>query len=276
MYSGKQATLTSKHHKIDVIGPAFSRIGIEVIELPLDTDQLGTFSGEIERKSSPLETARAKARMGMNHAGATLGIASEGSIGPDPLIPFAISNIEVMVFLDESSGLEISETLRSLEIAHGTLKATPKQDKSDFLAKVGFPEQALILRPDSESGPWDKGISSQEQLENAIAKASELSSNGLAHIECDYRAMHSPSRRANLALLAEKLALRVGSNCPSCNCPGWGKLELERGLSCSGCGEFDPAAPRAELSSCLRCDYTELKRVIAESLQPAACQICNP
>jgi hypothetical protein len=276
MYSGSKAILTSKHQKLAVIAPAFTQIGLELIELPLDTDQLGTFSGEVERLTSPLETALAKARMGMVETGEKLGIASEGSIGPDPVIPFAISNIEVMVFVDEDNGLEISETFRSLEISHGTTKAAPFEDLTEFLAKVGFPNQALIVRPDSEAGAWQKGIDTQAKLTEAITLAAESSANSLAHIECDYRAMYSASRRANIALLAENLASRVGANCPNCKSPGWGKLEFERGLNCSGCGEFDATAVRAELNACVRCDYTELKQVVGESLKPASCQLCNP
>jgi len=276
MYSGRKALLTSKHEKLGIIAPAFSQIGLEVIELALDTDQLGTFSGEVERRASPLETALAKARMGMLEAGETLGIASEGSIGPDPLIPFAISNIEVMVFVDDETGIEISETYRSLEIAHGTKKAARDHDLTEFLGKVGFPNQALIVKPDSGIGPWQKGIDSQAKLIEAVAQSTQASSNSLAHIECDYRAMHSPSRRANIALLAEKLALRVSATCPGCNSPGWGKLEFERGLNCSGCGEFDESAVRAEVHACVRCEYKEVKQVVAESLRPASCQVCNP
>lgn len=276
MYSGSKAILTSKHQKLAVIAPAFAQIGLEVIELTLDTDQLGTFSGEVERLTSPLETARAKARLGMAETGEKLGIASEGSIGPDPLIPFAISNIEVMVFIDDERGLEISETLRSLDISHGSISASAGQDLTDFLEKVGFPEQALIVRPDAEKRSWQKGIDTEAKLIQAVAQAAGASSNSLAHLECDYRAMYSPSRRANIALLAEKLAIRVGTNCPSCKAPGWGKLNFERGLTCSGCGELDPAAPRAELSCCVNCDYTEIKKHLQESLNPAACQRCNP
>lgn len=276
MYSGRKAILTSKHQKRGVIAPAFSQIGLEVVELALDTDQLGTFSGEVERRASPLETALAKARMGMLETGEKLGIASEGSIGPDPLVPFVISNIEVMVFVDDETGIEISETHRSLEIAHGTQKAARDHDLTEFLEKVGFPTQALIVRPDSESGPWQKGIDSQTKLIEAVAQAAAASSNSLALIECDYRAMHSPSRRANIALLAQKLALRVAATCPSCKSPGWGKLEFERGLNCTGCGEFDETAVRAELNACVRCDYKAVKQVVAESLRPASCKVCNP
>jgi hypothetical protein len=40
---------------------------------------LGTFSGEIERELTPLETLQKKIRMGMEELGLPLGIASEGS-----------------------------------------------------------------------------------------------------------------------------------------------------------------------------------------------------
>ena len=98
-YFDQPIVLTSKHKKLILIQPAFQEIaGLTVVEQDLDTDLLGTFSGEVERAFPQLETAIRKAELGLIKTGANLGLASEGSIGPDPLIPFAISNIEHMVW----------------------------------------------------------------------------------------------------------------------------------------------------------------------------------
>ena len=87
-YALKKAVLTSKHKKLPLIEIPFREsLSIEVVELPLDTDMLGTFSGEVERTSTPIETAVKKARLGMQATGLPLGIASEGSIAPNPNVP---------------------------------------------------------------------------------------------------------------------------------------------------------------------------------------------
>lgn len=276
-YSKKLAVLTSKHEKLEVIAPHFEKhLGLKLQELALDTDQLGTFSGEIPRIGTPLEVAIAKARLGMAETNLPFGIASEGSIGPDPLVPFAVSNIELLVFVDDERGTVVFEPYRSFEIAHATASSKTAGDLNDYLEKVGFPHQRLIVRPGSEKAGWVKGIGDLASLEEAVKHASARSETGFAHIECDYRAMHSPSRRLNISRAAELLAIRLTQVCSQCKTPGFGKVSYERGLSCEACGEFDPDAITAELRGCVSCDHTELGELIALTLNPAKCQICNP
>ena len=53
-YFEKKVVLTSKHEKLRVIKPAFDAlVGCALFEENLDTDQLGTFAGEIERVAPP-------------------------------------------------------------------------------------------------------------------------------------------------------------------------------------------------------------------------------
>lgn len=276
MYSGKVAVLTSKHQKLELIAPYFlEHLGLEVSELALDTDQLGTFSGEIARTAAPLEVAIAKARLGMAQTGLPYGLASEGSIGPDPLVPFVVSNVELMVFVDDERGIVIYEPYRSFEIASGTTQSATGEDLTEYLERVGFPEQRLIVRPGSEQ-TWVKGIGDLAGLKEAVRAASALSNTGVAHIECDYRAMHTPTRRINISKAAELLALRLTQICSQCQSPGFGKVTYERGLKCEACGEFDADAVTAEMKGCVSCDHTELGQLIALSLTASKCQRCNP
>ena len=90
LYHNRRAVLTTMHGKEVVISPAFQkRLGLRV-ETPtgLDTDALGTFTGEIARIGTIRETSIAKARLWMTTMGISIGIASEGSYGPHPHIPF--------------------------------------------------------------------------------------------------------------------------------------------------------------------------------------------
>ena len=61
-YKGQSVALPTLHQKGSLIAPAFlSRLGMNVIEVAVDTDQLGSFAGEIKREGSQLETVRRKA-----------------------------------------------------------------------------------------------------------------------------------------------------------------------------------------------------------------------
>ena len=116
-YSGHVAVLATKHAKDEAIGSVFhDLLGIQVQVVNIDTDSFGTFAGDIPRTDSPLNTAVAKARAGMAESGNALGLASEGTIGPDPFMPFITADIETIVFVDDERGIIVSETTRSTEI----------------------------------------------------------------------------------------------------------------------------------------------------------------
>ena len=277
-YANQVAVLTSKHQKINLIAPAFSdQVGLKIIELDLDTDELGTFTGEVERKAPPLETAIQKARLGMDATGTPIGIASEGSIGPDPLIPFIHSDIEHLVLVDDENDIVISEAYRSFDISVATVTVSPGQDLTDFLEKADFPNHRLIVRPNAgERFASIKGISEIKNLMKAVENSSSKSADGLVIIESDLRAYCSPSRQKNIQELANLLALRVSQLCPQCRLPGWGRIGYEKGLHCSTCGLENSAAIRQERLGCVRCNYVEFGVVVAHALDPAQCEFCNP
>lgn len=277
-YSGNRIVLTSKHEKLRLIKPAFDQIvGCELFEINLDTDQLGTFSGEIERLAPPRETAIQKARLGMNATDSTLGIASEGLVGPDPLIPFIHSNIEHLVLIDDENEIVISEVYRSFEISVATVTVAPGIDINDFLQKADFPKHGLIVRPNIENkSNCIKGISDLGHLLDAIQISSKLSSDGLVVIESDLRASHSPSRQKNIQEVAKLLATRIAQLCPECQIPGWGRIGYIQGLNCSECGLENPGAIRQEQLGCAKCDHIALGKVLAVALEPAHCEFCNP
>ena len=277
-YVYKRIALTTKHDKLRLIKPAFDEyVGCELFEVNLDTDQLGTFSGEIERIAPPRETAIQKARLGMKETGALIGIASEGSVGPDPVVPFIHSNIEHLVLVDDENGIVISEIHRSFEITVATITAAPDQDLTSFLEKADFPNHALIVRPNTQiKSNCIKGITDYQRLMDAIDISSQISPNGFVVIESDLRAMHSPSRQRNIEEVANLLAKRVSQICPNCQMPGWGRVGYEKGLNCSECKRENPDAIRQERLGCVKCDHIELGDAIASILDPAQCNFCNP
>lgn len=283
-YAGQVAALASRHDKERAIAPAFRRclqITLEVVAV--DTDAFGTFAGEIPRTDTPLNTAIAKARAGMRESGRSLGVASEGTIGSDPLLPLVTSDIETIAFLDDDRDLIISETTRSTDIVAVRETVTPNSSLSRLLAIADFPRHALIVRPggaaiDQPAGsartPIIKGITDKRALKRAIDECSAL--DGSAVVESDLRACHSPSRMRNIRRCAQQLAERIARTCPECASPGWGRMTPVRGLPCAACGTNVDVAIRSDVYGCPSCPaYLEVPRAEL-SVEPRWCPFCNP
>jgi hypothetical protein len=169
--------MPTKHDKAKLVTKHFNDIlAMQVQEVAVDTDIFGTFSGEIERVGTPLETAIKKARLGIETTGNPIAIASEGSVGPDPLFGFINANIETMVFIDDDLDIQVHETIKSNEIVAFTT-TTLKTDLGVFLKKADFPNHALIVKPHHGTGAI-KGVRTLQELEEAILKARDSSSDG--------------------------------------------------------------------------------------------------
>ena len=278
IYRGHLAVLTSQHEKQRLLAPSFREVlGVELIERALDTDKFGTFSGDIERSASPLDTALAKARLGMKVSGLPRGVASEGSIGPDLFIPFAISDIEHLVWVDAERDIVVSESYRSLDIRAASTRTFVGAELGGFLQRADFPRHRLIVKAENSSPLFCiKGIGSAQELEAAITECSRHSATGAVIVESDLRAHCSPSRQANIAAVARLLAVRISTHCPECRTPGWGKVGVERGLLCRACSSFVEQAVRGDLLGCVKCDYKKLELRVESRADPAICNWCNP
>lgn len=275
---GREVVLTTKHGKLDLIAPIMeAELGLKVVLHAGDTDQFGTFTGELERTLSPQQAAIAKAKLGMSALGASLGMASEGSIGPDPMMPFTRSDIEYIALVDLDRDIEIVERYRSLQITAGELIAEPGSDISSFLAKVDFPNHKLIAKPNkAKIARTIKGIGAVRDLEKALEELSAQSEDGKVLLQSDLRAHCSPSRQQNIIQATLLLANRVKALCPSCECPGFGVISYERGLDCSECGEWVPTAPKFLILACVKCSFVSTGPQLAMFAQPSSCDGCNP
>jgi len=284
-YFGRQAVLATMHQKQAAIGPVLQdALGLALLtSRDVDTDQLGTFSGEIPRRGSMREVAIAKARLGMQETGLALGLASEGSFGPHPFIPFMPGGVELLTFVDGERGFVLHETLVVDETNFGHCVVSPAEAFDDFLHRARFPSHAMIVRPnalahdDTQSLALVKGITDHDTMVQAIAAACRQSSDRKARIESDMRAHLNPTRMRSLAQLAKQLALRLSSPCPACACPGWGKVDVVDGLPCEACG-LPTAMVLQEVFGCLRCAHREI-RARSDGLKqtgPEHCPSCNP
>lgn len=274
-YQSKRFDLATKHNKARLIQPHFNHLlQVKIKEINVDTDLLGTFSGEVERVGNSLETAIKKAKLGIQVTGNPYALASEGSITADPFIPFITADIETLVFIDEELEITVYETLISNEIIASTTN-TVNNNLDDFLKRADFPNHALIVKPNIGKGAF-KGIRDRATLEDAINRSRDLSLDGEAIIESDLRAMCSPSRQENISKVGLKLAQRLSNTCPDCQTPGWGLKSYTRGVDCSDCGEFAESALKHEILGCVKCEYIKPGAVINVTIDPSRCMSCNP
>lgn len=278
-YAHKLAVLATKHEKLPLVAPPLTHVvGLRVEAVAVDTDSLGTFTGDIPRQRSPLDTAIEKARLGMRAAGQALGLASEGSIGPDPAVPFVMADREIVVLVDDDNGIVIWEIHSSWDIVAATTTVSADDDLGPFLGKARFPDHQLIVRPNTgRAHPIFKGISSFEKLTAAVAECAAVATDNMALVETDLRAHACPSRRPAIAAAAERLANRIAARCPSCGAPGWGRVDVLRGVPCAGCGT-EVARPREEINGCPACKYRETRPIISPKVRadPEECPYCNP
>lgn len=265
------------HDKLALIAPILeAELNLKVVLHEADTDQLGTFSGEIERTLSPRSTAIAKAKLGMSALGMSLGLASEGSIAPDPLMPFTISDIEYLALVDSDLDIEIVVSYRSLQITAGKIITEPGSDLSSFLENVDFPSHKLIAQTHDKPGHSIKGIGTLAQLELAISELAAKSTDGKVCLQSDLRAHCSPSRQQNIIQTARQLAGRLKTLCPDCGTPGFGLTGYQRGLDCLECGEPVTTALKYEIYGCPKCPKQLNGPQIADYADPSSCSGCNP
>ncbi len=280
-YQGRQLALATKHQKQRVLGPPLRvTVGLELcVPVDLDTDLLGTFSGEVDRQGPPRAVALRKARLGMTATGLPLGLASEGSFGPHPQLVVVPADQELLAFVDDELGFEIVEQMVSTETNFAYHAARKVEDLKDFLTQARFPSHGLVVRPNSglQPGHLFKGITQFDRLKHAVEDCAAASADGLAHVETDMRAHMNPTRRRVLHELATALGRRLATLCPKCRTPGWGLVELVRGLPCEWCGgETDLV--RAEVHGCPRCAY-RASHPRSDGLRVASpdnCPWCNP
>ena len=161
-------------------------LGLElVVADQIDTDDFGTFTGERPRPADAATTCRLKAEAALDATGASLGLASEGSFGPHPAIPFLPLAIEWMTFVDRRRDLVISERLEGAptNFSHSVIAAGA--DPGSWLERIGFPAHGVIVRPHrsdphpSDAFPIVRGLQCPQALEQAIRGAAAHSADGL-------------------------------------------------------------------------------------------------
>lgn len=278
LYKGRHVSLLTQHGKELLIRELLqSALGCQLVHTnAFDTDQLGTFTKDINRMGSQLDAARKKALLGMELTQSTIGLASEGSFGADPFAGFMPWNSEIVLWVDQQLGIEV------VGFAQGAAQSTQKQVKSLselmlFANEAQFPSHHLVFRPDDEHHPLIiKGINDPGTLEHAFNRCLKESQSGTVYVENDLRAFSNPTRQKMIVRATEDLVQKLLSHCPQCASPGYWLQKRNLGLPCGECGTAT-RQPISEIWKCLKCDYHEEKHLAGEKLaDPARCDVCNP
>lgn len=275
---GETAAFATMHDKLVLVRPLFEDgLGMNVDVAAIDTDRFGSFAGEIPREGTAADTAIRKARSGAEALGLRFGIASEGSIGPSPHLPFVNADVETMAFVDLESGSTIVEHAVSHEITTIFLRVAPGDDIDDRLVRGGFPGHGVIVR--SAAGPSRlvvKGLHTYRGVHDAVFECADASTDGRVIIETDFRANHCPSRRPTIAAAAQRLVDRLQVLCRRCGSPGWGVVDRQFGAPCRSCG-ITIDVPVRDVFGCGVCGGRRpADEVLIESVDPARCPSCNP
>ncbi|WP_324134726.1 DUF6671 family protein [Bosea sp. (in: a-proteobacteria)] len=282
-YEGWVGTIATMHGKEAVIAATFRQaLGVHLAQTRgLDTDAFGSFSGEIARIGSMMETAIGKARLGMTKMSVPIGVASEGSYGRHPAIPIVPGGIELMVFVDAERDIVIAEHLIDDTPVYDHAVLAPGDNLTPFLKRARFPEHAVIIRPHFAKQGAErlifKGVTSRDPLNRMIIASGDASEDGMALIQTDMRAQYNPTRMATIGRLAVKLSDRVARRCPSCGTPGFGVVDGVRQRHCIDCGEMSTQVSHDALG-CVKCSHRALspRPGYTKFSDARFCSNCNP
>jgi hypothetical protein len=278
LYQGCQVAFLTQHGKQDLIfAPLEAALGCQLVHTDgYDTDQLGTFTRDVDRPGSQIDAAREKAKIGMKLTGARVGMGSEGTFGADPVGGFIPWNTEVLLWVDLDSGIEVTG------FAQGPSKSLHKavktlEELTCFAAEANFPEHHLALRPGHEDHPEImKGIHDWKSLVEAFDLLKAKSENGAVFVENDLRAFCNPTRQVIIRKAADDLIEKLLSTCPTCAAPGFWVTNLVPGLPCKLC-THPTRLPIGKVWSCKVCGKQD-HRVsnFGEFADPNRCDFCNP
>ncbi len=278
MFNDRLLLIATKHEKSKVLAPLLER-ALSVQCLPLsnfDTDTLGTFSGEVERKDDPLTTLRKKCMSSAEAHGVDLVIATEGSFGPHPIYASVPANDELIMLLDLKNNLELVARELNTKTNYGGAAFSKFEELLLFAYDKGFPQHGLILKDRAvEFSLCTKGIRNEMDLQQSFKQLKKYNQSVWA--ETDMRAHMNPTRMEVIELAAHKLIKHLKCECPHCKRPGFIVKRYTTGLLCALCGSPTPSI-KSEVKICDSCSYEEVNLLDANktTADPIYCLVCNP
>ena len=277
MFEGRKIVIATKHQKEQVIAPLLlQEFGMIAITTPqLDTDLLGTFTGEIDRTLSPIEAARKKCYLAMEQTNCNMAIASEGSFGPHPGLFLVPADDEMLILIDKENNIEIIAREVSTQTNFDAETITDSAQLINFANKALFPSHALIIRNEKNSTmEIMKGINNWDDL-NATFYCF-MQKYGKAHIETDMRASYNPTRMQVIEKATVQLIKKMQCTCPQCKAPGLSITNVKRGLPCGLCN-MPTQTPKSNLYTCAQCQFVKEEIIANKQFEdPMYCNFCNP
>lgn len=278
LFSNRKLVIATKHKKEEVIAPLFkSAFNVDVIvPKDLDTDLLGTFSGEIERESTPIQTLKKKCVLALEHTGLDLVVASEGSFGNHPSAFFLKADEELVMLMDTSNNIEIIGREISTSTNFAGKNIASIEELQEFCKEVSFPSHALILKPgEKTTHSIIKGITSEKELLKEYERMME--NHATVFVETDMRALYNPTRMSVIEIATKKLIKNIESTCSACNAPGFVVSDVIGGLPCELCGH-PTKSTLYHVYTCKQCNYSAQKKYPLNKKEedPQYCDYCNP
>jgi hypothetical protein len=278
LFKNRKLVIATQHKKEKVIAPIIEN------DLPVfcfvpsqfDTDQWGTFSGEIERKDDVLNTLRKKCLHAMKENYCDLAIASEGSFGAHPTIFFAPADDEFLMFMDTKNQLEIVVRELSTETNFNGGYVDNEMELLEFAKKIDFPSHGIILKSSENNfTKVIKGITDKQSLLESFT--SIKAEYGKVYAETDMRALFNPTRMKVIEKATLKLVKTILSKCPQCETPGFSITDVIEGLPCSWC-HSPTRSTLSFLYSCKKCFHSLEEKYPHQktSEDPMYCDFCNP
>lgn len=277
-FKNNNLLIVTKHGKESVLEPIFQKeLGLRcTVSSDVDTDLFGTFGGEKERKLSPIETLIAKCLEGEKEGNFDFILASEGSFGNHPFIPFAAANEEMILLHDVQRKIHYHSKVLSTNTNLSSKTVTSFSELKEFAVTIGFPEHGIILKDqEKDFKKIEKEATNWKLLEEAFDEIMDAGKSVFA--ETDLRAMRNPKRLEVIAEAGQKLVNVLKNCCPNCQAPGFQIQKYERGLRCQLC-----SSPTNSIKShtfvCGECEHTKTIEYPngKETEDPQYCDFCNP
>jgi hypothetical protein len=279
-YANERIGLATIHAKELAVAPPFRRLlGAEIVVAPdLDTDMLGTFSGEVPRPDALVETCVLKAELAFRSLDVDCAVANEGSYGPIERVPLLPSGIEIMAFVDRKRGVKVIETLPTHRTTWRLMRFKAGDPSVPMAVKaMGFPRYGVFVVCSSDWSHPIKGLSTVDDVVSAMNQEAKRSEDGLAVLYADMRANRNPTRMRVLRAISWQLAKRLERLCPKCHAPGFGSIGSRRGLPCETCG-LPTHWVDFEIDGCSACGHAESRpRKDGRKTAPKlSCKSCHP
>jgi hypothetical protein len=277
MFEKRNILIVSKHKKEEVISPFFAKYFNSncFVSNHFDTDILGTFCGEIDRKEDPISTLRKKCIMGLENSSFDIAIGSEGSFGSHPMIFFAAYSEEYMMIYDKKNQIEIIAKESTTNTNFNEKVVSDIEELLIFAKEAKFPSHGLILKSIEGETIIKKGIIELNELKSAFNELKKINKDIL--VLTDMRAMFNPTRMKILKKLTLKLIKKIKSTCKKCNYPGFDVAEVKKGLPCEACN-LPTDSTLSYINKCNNCLYEEIQWFPNKKKyeDPMYCNFCNP